>query len=323
MKKTFYALFLAASLMMAACGSASDPEGTGTSGTESNPAQSENMPSTEETNGLRENGAWKEITQGGPYGSISLSLPDGWSYELCAVDDEKLLSGDYGIHIFPDAASDGYVEVAYISSFGVCGTGLKEETVTLAGDSANVGYYDGSKIWEFVVFGGDNTKIVAMTSSVDSWWTDYSDQVMEILDTLVFQAADQTGAIGVYYEDSYLEKPAIMVWAVNISETGATIRFRQYDASIPEELSFGEDFKVEKKDGDNWQEADIVAEGNFAFHDVACIIAKDDFTEFVYDWEWLYGSLEPGEYRIRINIMAQKSDGGYDNYTAYAHFILR
>ena len=39
------------------------------------------------------------ISQGGPYGEISLSLPGGWSYELCPMDSE--LYGMYGIKFYP------------------------------------------------------------------------------------------------------------------------------------------------------------------------------------------------------------------------------
>lgn len=38
-------------------------------------------------------------------------------------------------------------------------------------------------------------------------------------------------------------------------------------------------------------------------------------TIYKYDWEWLYGALEPGEYQIAISIS--------NDANIYAYFILR
>lgn len=59
------------------------------------------------------------------------------------------------------------------------------------------------------------------------------------------------------------------VSAEHISETKATLKFQQYDPSVTSELSFGEPFVIQKKDGENWKEADIIVEGEYGFHDVA------------------------------------------------------
>ena len=40
------------------------------------------------------------VTQGGPFGAISLTVPEGWKYELCPMDSDSLLIGDYGICFF-------------------------------------------------------------------------------------------------------------------------------------------------------------------------------------------------------------------------------
>ena len=140
--------------------------------------------------------------------------------------------------------------------------------MTIAGDTANVGYYDGSKIWSFVSFRGKNENIIAMTDNVDAWWAEYSNQVMEILDTMRFDTGKQSGAIGVYHPDSEVEKLALSVSAENISETKATLKFQQYDPAVTAELSFGEPFAIQKKDGENWKEADIIVEGEYEKYEV-------------------------------------------------------
>lgn len=51
------------------------------------------------------------------------------------------------------------------------------------------------------------------------------------------------------------------------------------------------------------------------FEDIAYIIKENEETTYKYDWEWLYGSLEPGKYQIAIEINSEA--------LIYAYFILR
>lgn len=202
------------------------------------------------------------VTQPGPYGSITLTVPDGWEYRECSAGDDALFGSFYGIQICPKG-QNGCVEVGYQDMFGVCGTGLEDKHETVAGADANIGYYDGSKIWSFVAFHGDNEKIVAVTSDVDAWWnldatnreyegkdsenvteqdgskdkaeTDsftYGNQVMQILDTLQYDASEQSGAIGVYDEDAGNDTIGAQALVRKVSKTAATVAFRRYDLQL-------------------------------------------------------------------------------------------
>ena len=271
------------------------------------------------------------VTQGGPYGEISLTIPEGWEYELCPVDGDVYQTGMYGIHFYPEGerefnGNENFIEVDYTDNFGVCGTGLEEQTVTLAGDTAEVGYYDGSPVWDFVAFEGKNKGIVAGTYAVDDsengWWKEKKDQVMDILDSMTFDPDITEGAVGIYESDSEIEAFGVYVSAKKISPTSATLSFQYFETDAKQELSFGEDFVLEKKDGTEWKEVKVV-EGEYGYNDIAHIISTEEPTEYHYDWEWLYGKLQPGEYRIAVNIQKEKEGGGYDSDTSYAHFLLR
>lgn len=135
------------------------------------------------------------ITQPGPNGSITVTLPDGWEYRVCDVGDSELINGDYGLHLYP-AGQEGFIEIAYTEQFGVCGMGLEEEKRTIAGIECTVGYFDGDPIWSFVVFGEGHDGIVANTVLVSDWWNleaqsgedsmTYGEQAWQILDTLQY-----------------------------------------------------------------------------------------------------------------------------------------
>lgn len=262
------------------------------------------------------------VTQPGPYGSITLTIPDGWEYHECSAGDDALLGSSYGIQICP-VGQKGCVEIGYCDAFGVCGTGLEEKHETVAGADANIGYYDGSKIWSYVVFRGDNEKIVAETWDVDAWWNldatnllTYGDQVMQILDTLQYDASTQTGAIGVYDEDSGNDEIGVQTVIRKVSKTVATVEFMRHDPQLEGEYMTGEYFSIEKKNGNQWEELD--AKDDVAFKDIGIVIPQEDGVSHEYDWTDLYGELEPGDYRINVKVWA-----GNKEYVLSPHFLIR
>lgn len=262
------------------------------------------------------------VTQPGPYGSITLTIPDGWKYHECSAGDDALFGSSYGIQICP-VGQKGCVEIGYCDAFGVCGTGLEEKHETVAGADANIGYYDGSKIWSYVVFRGDNEKIVAETWDVDAWWNldatnllTYGDQVMQILDTLQYDASTQTGAIGVYDEDSGNDEIGVQTVIRKVSKTAATVEFMRHDPELEGEYMTGEYFSIEKKNGNQWEELD--AKDDVAFKDIGIVIPQEDGVSHEYDWTDLYGELEPGDYRINVKVWA-----GNKEYVLSPHFLIR
>ena len=91
--------------------------------------------------------------------------------------------------IWPDSGSDSCVQLYWSDSFGVCGTGLKEEPLTLAGDSVSAGYYDGNKNWTFLSFQGKNSGIVAWADPNAGWFAGKGDQLLAVLDTVEWEPA--------------------------------------------------------------------------------------------------------------------------------------
>lgn len=263
------------------------------------------------------------ISQGGPYGELSLSIPEGWDYEVCPMDSDQLVYGLYGIHLYPENVTDGYIALCYIDSFGVCGTGLTEEQTTIAGQPAHIGTYDNHTYWDFIAFEDDYKGVVALTYSVEDWWDAYSDQALEILDTLSFDPFIKEGGAYVYSRDSEVDQIGLSCSLKKISPTGATLVLHNYDPSAPTgQLEYGEAFAVEVLKDGIWEEVPVSPEGDYAFHDIAYTIPTGDGAEQELNWEWLYGTLAPGTYRIRKGLLDFRATGDYDKYTVYAQFLL-
>ena len=190
-------------------GAETAPEKAGESNGEApgqTPQETENKGSGGENMAGSPGAAGTTVTQGGPFGAISLTVPEGWKYELCPMDSDSLLIGDYGICFSPEDADIGFVEIAYIQSFGVCGTGLSQEEVTVAGHPAWKGTYDGHAYWDFIGFKEPMRDVVAQTCSVEGWWEENEDAVMEILETFTFDPDVREGGAYLYQKESEKEQ---------------------------------------------------------------------------------------------------------------------
>jgi hypothetical protein len=82
--------------------------------------------------------------------------------------------------------------------------GLEEVETTLAGEPALIGYFDGSSNWGFVsfgAFGSGHGGLVALSVQNDAWGEQELDESLVILDTLVYNAEEVSGAIEACEED--------------------------------------------------------------------------------------------------------------------------
>ena len=115
-------------------------------------------------------GQWKPVTAG----SITVTIPPDW--EWAKLD----INGDWGDHV---ALSHGenHLIIGYYPNFAVCGTGLEQKTVTIAGMEARVGTYDGKNMWDFIVFPGD---YVVLNEAGENWTEDEKTAIISILESL-------------------------------------------------------------------------------------------------------------------------------------------
>ena len=261
----------------------------------------------------------------GPYGEISVDVPAGWTARECQVDEEGMMYGLYGLILKPDSASDGQIELFCSDSFGVCGTGLVQKDITLAGSKATIGTYDEHENWDYIVLGeGDPQKtkarIIAQHTDCDSWTEEMWEEALLILDTMRFDPAKTEGGIGQYIPESENDEIAVNMEALHVIPTGCIIRFRQYDRRDTGELIYGQGFMLEKKDGDSWEAVPMIVD-DAVFTEEGYTIPPEGESEIETDWQWLYGILEPGTYRIRKTVIDHR-DIGNREYTLFAQFLI-
>ena len=268
-------LILAIMGLLAACGSGDvNRENAGEStepvtveapggGQENISAEADSVPNTVLVD---EGTSTTNIYAGGPYGELSVRLSDGWRADIAPVDSDKLMYGLYGIILKPEGEK-GQMELFCTDSFGVCGTGLEEAEITLAGDTALVGTYDDHEHWDFIVVKRGTPEIVAQHTDCDSWSEEMWDQALEMLGTFSFDENKTEGGIGQYIPESEDDTIAVIMSVTNVTPSGLTVHFKQYDESIGGEFTYGESYKLQVLNGDTWEDVSPIID-NGAFNDI-------------------------------------------------------
>ena len=109
----------------------------------------------------------------------------------------------------------------------------------------------------------------------------------------------------------------------NLTPTGATLRIEHSGGEVTGDLMTGSAFTLEKLDGNVWLPVEsIVPADQIAFTAEAYGPALDGTWEMETNWEYLYGELPAGTYRLGKNIMDFWGTGDYDEQIYYAEFTL-
>ena len=116
----------------------------------------------------------------------------------------------------------------------------------------------------------------------------------------------------------------ITLKAENVTPTGLTLVCTQSGGENLAELETGSSFVVQKKKKDKWKDVDyIIKEDEFGWTKEARILPKESTAKSEVDWEWLYGKLSAGEYRIGKEFMNFRGSGDFDEQVIYAEFSIK
>lgn len=113
--------------------------------------------------------------------------------------------------------------------------------------------------------------------------------------------------------------------AEDVTRNGCTVVFSQSGGCPTGELMTGSYYVVEKKDGDEWIGLPFAVgdEVNIGWTDEGYNLPMGEECEFVINWEWLYGELSEGTYRIGKEVMDFRETGDYDKEMYYAQFDIK
>jgi len=109
----------------------------------------------------------------------------------------------------------------------------------------------------------------------------------------------------------------------HITPTSATLVCTQEGGAPTGELQTGSWYIIEiwtKEKG--WKEADRVFQGDLAWTMEAWAIPQNKKSEWSVNWEFLYGELPLGKYRLGKEVMDFRKTGDFDTSVYFAYFTI-
>lgn len=162
------------------------------------------------------------------------------------------------------------------------------------------------KDWEFVVLTNDIT--IDFDKVTKPLFSSDMEEIKNAVDChIVFIPSD--------------DKWGIRLSAENVTSNGVKLLCEQFGGNPIGELQTGADYILEINNDGQWQSVPPV-QSKYAWNSLAYSIAKNEITEWEINWEWLYGKLPAGYYRIGKKISDFRDTGDYDTAIYYAEFAV-
>lgn len=121
------------------------------------------------------------------------------------------------------------------------------------------------------------------------------------------------------FEESW----GITLTAENVTPSGMIIRCTQSGGEPTGELDTGSWYILENWTQENgWKEMPYVIDGEFAWTSEGWTIPMNTSCEWEVNWEWLYGKIPAGKYRVGKEIMDFRGPGDFDKAVYYAEFEI-
>jgi len=118
------------------------------------------------------------------------------------------------------------------------------------------------------------------------------------------------------------DKWGVYFYAEDITSKGLTLKIEQFGGTPSGELQTGAAYFLETTINDEWQTVETKTDEPLAWNDIAYSIAKNDITEMKIDWQYAYGELKPGYYRLKKELMDFRDAGDYDKEIYEVYFTV-
>lgn len=188
---------------------------------------------------------------------------------------------------------------------------IKGTSMSMVEDSAN----------EFTQLGKDDTTQLAQSEKLTQ---DTSMPLQEFtIDQNTTASGDELVLLDDIMQNGGLGYPdwGLTLSAKDVTPSGLTLVCTQSGGEPSGELMTGEDYYLIVWRAEHWRMVVPVIE-NYAWNSLAHFVSIDSDTEFEIDWEWLYGELEPGTYRIVKEFMDFRKTADYDEAIYWAEFVI-
>ena len=111
------------------------------------------------------------------------------------------------------------------------------------------------------------------------------------------------------------------ITAENVTASGLTLVVTQSGGFPNGTLTTGQPYFLQKKENNTWVSIPPILEA-WGWTTEAWVISENDTVRWDVNWEWLFGKLQPGQYRIGKDIYAEISPGNHEQAVYYVEFEI-
>ena len=113
----------------------------------------------------------------------------------------------------------------------------------------------------------------------------------------------------------------------DITSTGLTLVVTQSGGEPTGELQTGDPYRLIALVDETWKNVEELPlpEGvdARAWNSIAYLIPKEDVREFEINWNWMFGELPPGTYRLIKEFMDFRETSNYDTFEYWVEFEIQ
>ncbi len=163
-----------------------------------------------------------------------------------------------------------------------------------------------------------NSELVVLTENINYSFEDFSKIALQSKAEI---DKEEKVYLSTFCTYGNTDKWGISLSAKDITSKGLTILCEQFGGSHTGELQTGAAFSLEYVDKNEWKPVETKKRGS-AWKALAYKVKKNDITEFEVDWEWVYGELEPGYYRLKKEFTDFRATGDFDTEMYELYFNI-
>ena len=135
---------------------------------------------------------------------------------------------------------------------------------------------------------------------------------------MVWKSSEKTATLehATVSQQKAAQQETLVDWGVtmvvkNATPSGCTLEISQLGGKPTGEVECGEDYHVQALTDDGWHNLNIIID-NYAVPAIAYIVSAECPRSFNLNWEYRYGVLLPGTYRVAKEFMDFRGTGDYD-----------
>jgi hypothetical protein len=113
----------------------------------------------------------------------------------------------------------------------------------------------------------------------------------------------------------------LTITAENVTASGLTLVVKQSGGIPAGTLTTGQPYFIQRAENNNWIPMEPLLEA-WGWTTEAWVISMNDTARWDISWEWLFGKLQPGHYRIGKDIYLETVPGSREQAVYYVEFEI-